>query len=176
MPVYDSEVEALSCPIDQSLQARVDAAAHVLANLPADAIANVTVDAPVIPEVDVRSPDYELGRMISAVLKYGVIISSLVVLVGGLFYLARHGMEPVHYHIFEGEPAEFCSPWGVMQAIAEGRYRGVVQLGLLLLIATPIVRVIVSFGYFIYKRDRIYSVITLLVMSGLLYSFLGAYH
>lgn len=168
MHTYDSEIDVTSCAIDQSSQ--IDTTAQVFSNLTIDAIANDSV------ALDGRSPDYELGWMLSAVLKYGVMLASGVVFVGGMLYLAHHGTEPVNYHIFQGEPAEFCSPWGVIQSVLDGRRRGIVQFGLLLLIATPMMRVVFSLGYFIYKRDRIYTVITLLVISGLFYSFLGAYH
>lgn len=122
-----------------------------------------------------RSPDYRLGLILSNLLKYGVWTATAMVLLGGILYLIRHGMEPVNYHSFRGEPAMFRSPAGVIDAVFLGYRRGIVQLGLLFLIATPILRVLVSFIFFIKQRDIPYIVITGLVMSGLLYSLLGAY-
>jgi uncharacterized membrane protein len=84
-------------------------------------------------------------------------------------------MEPVNYHIFQGEPDMFRSPAGVIDAVLCGRRRGIVQLGLLFLIATPVLRVLVSFIFFIKQRDIPYVIITGLVISGLFYSLLGAY-
>jgi uncharacterized membrane protein len=126
-------------------------------------------------QLDEHSPDYRLGVILSNLLKYGVWLATATVLLGGILYLIRHGMEPVNYHIFHGEPDMFRSPAGVVDAVLSGRRRGIVQLGLLFLIATPVLRVLVSFIFFIKQRDIPYVMITGLVISGLLYSLLGAY-
>lgn len=118
----------------------------------------------------------QLEQWISNLLKSGVILSSSLVLVGGILYLIRHGFEPVNYRVFQGESAELCSPVGVIQAILSGRRRGIIQLGLLVLIVTPILRVAFSCMVFIRQRDWIYTVLTFLVLSGLIYSFVGAYY
>ena len=89
--------------------------------------------------------------------------------------MIRHGGEPADYQIFQGEPAEFCSPVGVVRAVLSGSRRGLIQFGLLLLIATPIVRVVVSLLAFCWRRDFLYAIVTLLVLAGLIYSTLGAY-
>jgi len=51
---------------------------------------------------------------------------------------------------------------------------GVIQLGLLLLIATPVVRVAFSIFGFAKERDNAYAVFTLIEFSVLLYSLLGS--
>lgn len=124
---------------------------------------------------DERSPDYQLSLILSRLLQYGVWISTATVLLGGLLYLLHHGLEPVNYQTFRGEPDIFRSPAGVIDAVFSGRRRGVIQLGLLFLIATPIIRVLIALIFFIRKRDFSYILITGLVISGLLYSMLGAY-
>ena len=50
-----------------------------------------------------------------------------------------------------------------------------IQLGLLVLIATPIARVILSVFVFLYERDWPYVFITLVVLGILLYSLLAGY-
>ena len=50
---------------------------------------------------------------------------------------------------------------------------GIIQLGLLVLIATPIVRVILSVVAFVLERDLLYVVVTSIVLGVLLYSFLA---
>ncbi|MBD2463193.1 DUF1634 domain-containing protein [Oscillatoria sp. FACHB-1407] len=122
-----------------------------------------------------QSSDYRLGMILSNLLKYGVWVATATVLIGGILYLVCHGAEPANYHIFQGEPDIFRSPAGVIDAVCSGRRRGIVQLGLLFLIATPVLRVLVSLIFFIKQRDKYYIVITGLVISGLLYSLLGAY-
>ncbi|HEY9648936.1 MAG TPA: DUF1634 domain-containing protein [Chroococcidiopsis sp.] len=124
---------------------------------------------------DQQAHDREFGRWLGVILKSGVWLASLVVLTGGVLYVMQHGMEPVNYHHFRGEPARLRSPVGVITAVRAGQPRGVIQLGLLILIATPIVRVAVSWLVFMKRRDIVYSVVTGLVLIGLMYSLLMAY-
>jgi uncharacterized membrane protein len=119
--------------------------------------------------------EQQLEQFISNLLKYGVLLSSAVVLVGGILYLMRYGAEPADYRFFLGEPAAFCSPKGVMAEVLAGHYRGIIQFGILLLIATPVARVAFSFLAFLWRRDFAYVVLTFLVLAGLIYSFIGAY-
>jgi uncharacterized membrane protein len=121
------------------------------------------------------SSDRKLEQFISQLLKYGVLLASTVVLVGGLLYLLRHGAEAAEYQFFHGEPPEFCSPWGVVQAALSGDPRGIIQLGILLLIATPVARVAFSLLVFLWQRDLIYVFVTSFVLAGLIYSIIGAY-
>lgn len=120
--------------------------------------------------------ELQLELLLSNLLKYGVFLASAVVLLGGILYLLRHGGEPADYRVFHGVPSEFRSPDGVINAVLSGSRRGIIQLGLLILVATPIVRVAISFLAFLRQRDYVYVVVTLLVLSGLIYSLIGAYH
>ena len=103
-------------------------------------------------------------------LRAGVIASALVVLVGGVLYLARHGGEIADYRVFRGEPAELRHPTGIVQELLAMRSRGVIAAGLLLLVATPIARVAFSVYLFIRHRDLIYVAVTLIVLAVLLFS------
>ncbi|MDZ8242302.1 MAG: DUF1634 domain-containing protein [Nostoc sp. ChiQUE01a] len=134
-------------------------------------------------DVTKTSSEQQLEYLLSNLLKYGVLIASAVVLLGGILYLIHHGGEPARYQFFRGEPLQFRSPAGVVEAVLSGsdaygglRLRGIIQLGLLLLIATPILRVIISLLAFLLKREFIYVIVTLLVLASLTYSLLGAYY
>ncbi|MEA5622200.1 DUF1634 domain-containing protein [Nostoc sp. UHCC 0251] len=120
--------------------------------------------------------EQQLEYLLSKFLKYGVLIASFVVLMGGILYLIHHRDEPAGYHFFQAEPSEFRSPLGVVTAALSGSDRGIIQLGLLLLIAIPIVRVLISLLTFLLQREFIYVIITLLVLSSLIYSLVGAYY
>ncbi|BCL34032.1 DUF1634 domain-containing protein [Nostoc sp. MS1] len=122
------------------------------------------------------STQQQLEFLLSNLLKYGVLLASAVVLIGGILYLIHHGSEPANYHIFYGTPSEFRSPVGVVGAVLSGSRRGIIQLGLLLLIAVPILRVIISLLTFLLKREFIYVLITSLVLASLTYSLIGAYY
>ncbi|MBD2295231.1 DUF1634 domain-containing protein [Anabaena sphaerica FACHB-251] len=122
------------------------------------------------------SSDQRLEYLLSNLLKYGVLIASAVVFLGGILYLVRHGAEPAKYQFFQGTPSDLRSPIGVLNAVASGSSSGIIQLGLLLLVATPILRVIISFLTFLWHREFIYVIITSLVLATLTYSLIGAYY
>jgi uncharacterized membrane protein len=119
--------------------------------------------------------DRHFEQFISNLLKYGVLLASAIVLVGGILYLIHHGTELADYRFFQGTPSEFCSPVGVLTAVLSGSPRGLIQLGLLILIATPIARVVFSFVAFLRQRDFAYIIVTLCVLVALIYSMIGAY-
>jgi uncharacterized membrane protein len=119
--------------------------------------------------------EQQLENLLSNLLRYGVLIASAVVLFGGIIYLVHHGNEPARYDFFRGEPSQFCSPEGVVKAVLAGSDRAIIQLGLLLLIATPIIRVIISFFAFLKMRNWSFVMITLLVLTSLIYSLVGGY-
>jgi len=97
----------------------------------------------------------------------------MIVLVGGIVYLARHGMTAPNYGVFRGEPADLRSVTGIVKEALSIRGRGLIQLGLLLLIATPVARVAFSVFAFARQGDRTFVVVTLIVLAVLLYSLFG---
>jgi uncharacterized membrane protein len=117
--------------------------------------------------------DETIDVVISLVLRVGVAISSLTVLAGGLIYLIRHEAAAPNYHIFMGEPSQLRSVPGVVRAAATLSGRGIIQLGLLILIATPIMRVAFTVVSFLIQKDRVYVGVTLIVLSVLLFSLAG---
>ncbi|MBW4448675.1 MAG: DUF1634 domain-containing protein [Spirirestis rafaelensis WJT71-NPBG6] len=165
-----------------SVQSKIEVVALPLQSEPDSDIQELTQRASKItPDIDSNkirktSSDQQLENLLSNLLRYGVMIASAVVLLGGILYLIRHGAEPAEYHFFRGTPSEFRSPKAVVEAVFSGSSRGIIQLGLLLLIATPIVRVIVSLFSFILKRDLIYIIVNFLVLATLTYSLIGAYY
>ncbi len=121
------------------------------------------------------SSDRQLEQSISHLLRYGVFLASAIVFVGGVLYLIRYGDEPANYQFFRGESSVFSSPRDVMTAVLSGQCYGIIQLGLVILVATPIARVAFSVLAFLRQRDFIYVMLTLFVLSGLIYSLVGAY-
>jgi uncharacterized membrane protein len=109
--------------------------------------------------------DDRMEQIIGTLLRAGVILSAAVVLAGGVWYLARHGESRPHYQTFAAEP------WGLgaLAGLAHPRPRTIIQTGLLLLIATPVARVLFSLAAFALERDRTYVLVTLLVLAVLLY-------
>lgn len=120
--------------------------------------------------------DQRMEGVIGGLLRLGVSLSAFTVLCGGVIYLAQHGFEPADYRTFRGEPHELTSVAGIIHSALSGHGRGLVQLGLLFLIATPVARVAFSIWGFAAERDRLYVIFTVLVLAILLYSLAGPYH
>ena len=118
--------------------------------------------------------DGNVEEMIAHLLRAGVMLAAGIVLTGGIFYLIRYGRQPTDYKVFHGVPTELQSVSGIIHFAFSGHFRGIIQLGLLLLIATPIVRVIFAVFAFALRRDKMYVVITLIVLFTLCYSLIGA--
>jgi uncharacterized membrane protein len=114
--------------------------------------------------------DAEMDRTLGLLLRWGVLAATAVVLVGGAVYLYRHGLEErPDFRTFAGEPARYSSIAGVFGEAARGGGRGIVQLGVLLLIATPVARVVFSIYAFGRQRDGVYVGVTVVVLMVLLY-------
>ncbi|HLJ28765.1 MAG TPA: DUF1634 domain-containing protein [Candidatus Angelobacter sp.] len=121
-----------------------------------------------------RWTDYELEQIIGNLLRAGVILAAFVVLVGGVFYLFQHGTGRPDYHTFHEPSSDMRSVKGVLRDALALHSRGIIQFGLLLLVLTPVSRVAFSALGFWAEGDRMYVVITLIVLAVLLFSLLGA--
>jgi uncharacterized membrane protein len=122
-----------------------------------------------------RWTDDRLESLLGNVLRWGVVTAAAVVLAGAAVFLTRHGAAAPAYHSFRGEPSDLRTIPGIWSDVVRGSGRGLIQLGLLLLIATPISRVILSLAVFASQRDTRYVAITLVVLTVLLYSVFGPY-
>jgi uncharacterized membrane protein len=117
--------------------------------------------------------DQRIENVLAILLRVGVLLSAVVVSIGAVIYLVRHGHSAVDFHVFRGEPADLRGIGGIIGDTLKLRGRGIIQLGLLLLIATPVARVAFSIFGFAEERDRMYVVFTMIVFSILLYSLVG---
>lgn len=122
------------------------------------------------------APDRSLGdrrgveRAVGLVLRGGVLLAATVVAAGGALYVARHGVEPVDYRAFSGEPPNLRSLAGIVRGAAALRGEWIIAFGLLLLILTPIARVAVLLIVFLRERDRLYVMVSAVVLAVLLVS------
>ena len=119
--------------------------------------------------------DHQVEQTIGSLLRTGLIVAASVVAAGAAVYLWRHGAEQPDYRVFRGEPAALRGIAGIWRTAWEPRGRGLIQLGLLILLATPVARVLFSVVAFALQRDRFYTGVTLVVLGILLYSIVGGY-
>jgi len=118
--------------------------------------------------------DQKIEDVVGNLLRAGVMTSAVVVFFGAVIYLVRHGQSLPDYHTFRGEPAELRRFDGILQSALNLRGRGIIQLGLVLLIFTPVARVVFSIWGFAAERDRMYVLFTSIVLVILLYSLFGS--
>jgi len=107
-------------------------------------------------------------------LRSGVLIAALVVFTGGVMYLRGHGSAPVSYSVFQSEPAELRSIPKILEGALGLNSLALIQLGLLLLIATPVLRVVFAIVAFYMEKDRLYTAVSCIVLAILLFSLLRA--
>jgi uncharacterized membrane protein len=128
------------------------------------------------PDRGARLADSDVVQLVGNVLRIGGLVAAAVAVLGGVLLLAEHGMARADFHEFIGEPAELRSVGGIVAGALRLQSHAVVQLGLLLLIATPVVRVAVSLVVFALQRDRLYMALTSVVLAVLLFSLLLGGH
>ncbi|MEG9437363.1 DUF1634 domain-containing protein [Edaphobacter sp. HDX4] len=121
----------------------------------------------------------KLQRIIGLTLRSGVIAASATGILGGVLFLATHGGQLVSFHVFEGTQSPYSSPAKIVQAALKShsgdrplRGLAIAQLGIMMLLLTPIIRVAFSIVGFAIERDRIYVVITSIVLATLIASLL----
>jgi len=119
--------------------------------------------------------DQRIEYIVGNLLRAGVLLAAAVVVLGGAIFLLRHGREMPHYAVFSGEPADLRTVSGILSGAGSLRGRNIIQLGLLLLIATPVFRVAFSVVAFALERDRLYVGVTLVVLAVLTFSLAGGH-
>jgi len=119
-----------------------------------------------------RWSDTKVDQWIGRLLQAGVLAAAAVVLAGAVALLARSGGAPADFRHFHPERSTLDGLAPIVRGALRLDSAAVVQLGLVLLIATPVARVALTVVVFVLKRDRLYVAITLLVLCLLLYGLL----
>lgn len=118
--------------------------------------------------------DQRIEDILGNMLRAGVVLSAFVVFCGAIVYLTHHGLRHEDYRAFQGEPSDLRSVPGILREALHLNGRGIIQLGLLFLIATPVARVIFSIFGFAEEHDRMYVGFTVIVLAILLFSLVGS--
>ena len=119
------------------------------------------------------SADERLDVVVSVVLRVGVTLAAVLVLAGGVLYLVGHAHDAPDHRVFRGAPAGLTHLGGIFTGVLGLDPLYVIQLGLVVLIATPVARVLVCAGAFGLERDWIYTVVSLIVLGLLVFSIAG---
>jgi uncharacterized membrane protein len=125
-----------------------------------------------------RDMELFIGRL----LRYGVILSCGITLIGGVFYLIQHGAQMPDYNpIPDDQPFEGASMYlrelsTILPRVMSLDGAAIIQLGVCVLIATPILRVAVSVIAFLVEKDFLYVIITLIVLTIIIANMLLGLH
>lgn len=118
--------------------------------------------------------DRQMETIMGRLLQFGVLLASLVMAIGGGIYVREHHSEIPNYKIFSPEPQALRHFGGILHGVAAGNSAAIIQLAVLLLIATPVARVVFALIAFAMERDKLYVLVSALVLAVLLLGFLRA--
>jgi uncharacterized membrane protein len=127
--------------------------------------------------LNLRDPE-SMNAVVGRLLRYGVLLSALIVTAGTIRLATASGLSDTDGLLAYSATAV---PHGAFTLSVSGFFKGlavldpysVIELGVILLIATPVARVTASVLLFAAERDRNYVVITAVVLGLLLFSVLG---
>lgn len=120
-----------------------------------------------------------MRNLIGQALRVGVTIACTIALIGGAYYLFRHGNEPMpDYTQFvpvdqRGGSVDYTTLTGILKGVINLQATEWIQLGVVVLILTPVVRVLLSLVEFSVERDWLYVGITAVVFLVILANSLG---
>jgi uncharacterized membrane protein len=117
--------------------------------------------------------DKDMQVVIGWILRAGVVLSMIIVFIGGILFVYRHGDSIPDYRVFKGVPYFIRDMSGIIQGVLTGKGQAIIQLGIILLIATPVIRVAFSAIGFIIEKDYLYTIITLIVLLIIVISMLS---
>lgn len=119
--------------------------------------------------------DRDLAIVIGNIMRWGVILALSFAAFGGIIYLIRHGNESTSFSTFNElnlSVKEILS--NTFSGLIHFKGRAYITLGILILFATPVLRVIFSLIGFILEKDKLYIVITLIVLAIIALSISGS--
>jgi len=113
----------------------------------------------------------DMQRLIGNTLRWGVTLACVIALAGGIMYLFEHGAEPMKDYSrfsYDAPPAgyeQYTTAEGIVSGVLGFSSIGWIQLGVVALILTPVMRVLLSFFDFVKQRDWLYAAITAMVLA-----------
>lgn len=114
--------------------------------------------------------DKDVQLILGTLLRVGVVLSTSIVLLGGIIYLGGQSGQAVSYETFLPDQNPYTSVAGILKGLIRLEGLAVIQFGVLLLIFTPIARIVFSIFSFLMEKDYMYVIIGLLVLCIILTS------
>ena len=114
--------------------------------------------------------DKDIQVILGTLLRVGVMASMLIVFTGALIYLSSYGHTTVDYSHFNPAKTEYSSILAIFKGLRSLDGMAIIQFGTLLLIFTPVTRVVFSIFGFLIERDYLYVLIGIFVLCIILLS------
>lgn len=122
---------------------------------------------------------HDIQQLIGNTLRWGVSIACLIAFAGGIVYLCKHGSEPMpdytSFSYTDVHPAEYTTLGGICGGVLAMNAMSWIQLGVVALLLTPVVRVLLSFFDFVQERDWLYAAITAVVLTVIVANSVGGF-
>ena len=93
--------------------------------------------------------DKDIQVILGTLLRAGVIISMSIVLIGGVIFLIHHKGAITDYKVFKPELNKFSSIVAIFRGVLSFQGDAIVQFGILMLIFTPIARIVFAIFSFL---------------------------
>jgi uncharacterized membrane protein len=116
--------------------------------------------------------EHTAEQLIGRVLQAGVALAASLVVCGAILFLRHGGAAAADFTTFHASDAWQRGWFSIVRGAIGGDALSLIEAGLLALILTPIARVALMLGIFLLQRDRLYILLTTIVLTLLLYSFL----
>lgn len=115
--------------------------------------------------------DNQLQNTIGNVLRYGVLSALTVTLLGGIILLLKDSQQVVSFSTFiEKDQNLFLVFKNILNGVKEWNGESIIFLGILLLFLTPALRLLLSLFSFLLEKDRMYVIITSIVIAVIILS------
>lgn len=111
-----------------------------------------------------------MQKHMAQILIVGTILSLLLVLVGGIFSLIQRGSETLPYTLTQIAPYYSASLSQIISEALKNEALGLITLGLLILVATQIIRILYLAGFYLFSRDYRFAAFSVFILLTLLYS------
>jgi len=115
--------------------------------------------------------DQRLEIAMGKILRIGVTVAALVVLAGGILYILQASGPVPDYSHFDGAPIADKHFGSIFAGALRFQSNSLIECGILLLIATPIVRVLVGVVGSSLLKDWLYTTVSAIVLTVLFLSF-----
>lgn len=118
-----------------------------------------------------KQPSQQAKITLANILRGSLMLAVAVAVIGTVLFLWQYPSHEYDYRVFKGEPLDLTQIREIWQAALNLNSPSILQIGILLLIFTPILRVFTCLLLFLWQRDYLYIGLATFVLAVLIHSF-----